>query len=61
MKQTIGLVCRKNCRAEKDADAVRLMRSAGAIALATTNVCEHLWWESSNYVYGTSRNPYNTR
>ncbi|XP_015600482.1 fatty-acid amide hydrolase 2 [Cephus cinctus] len=62
MRQTAGLVIRKNSIAEKDAEAVRLMRLAGAIPLATTNVSElGMWWESSNCIYGTSRNPYNTR
>lgn len=60
LRQTAGLVNRKNCRAEEDAECVKLMRSAGAIPIATTNVCELLWWESTNYVFGTSKNPYNT-
>lgn len=62
MKHTAGLVLRKNVRSEKDADAVRLMRAAGAIPLATTNVSElAMWWETTNRLYGTTRNPYNTR
>ena len=62
MKQTAGLVYRKDCRAQTDADAVRLMKKAGAIPLALTNVSElAMWWESSNCLYGTTRNPYNTR
>lgn len=62
MKQTAGLVIRKNIVAEKDAEVIRLMREAGAIPLATTNVSElAMWWETSNCLYGTSRNPYNTR
>ncbi|XP_048510685.1 fatty-acid amide hydrolase 2-B isoform X2 [Athalia rosae] len=62
MKQTAGLVERRNTVAERDAEAVRLLRAAGAIPLATTNVSElAMWWESSNCLYGTSKNPYNTR
>lgn len=62
MKQTAGLVIRKNIAAETDSETVRLMRNAGAIPLATTNVSElAMWWESSNCIYGTTRNPYNTR
>ncbi|OXU26780.1 hypothetical protein TSAR_006488 [Trichomalopsis sarcophagae] len=62
MKHTAGLVARKNCLADKDAESVHLMRLAGAIPIATTNVSElAMWWESTNCIYGTSRNPYNTR
>ncbi|XP_076281890.1 fatty-acid amide hydrolase 2 isoform X1 [Lasioglossum baleicum] len=62
MKQTAGLVARKNIVAERDAEAVRLMKAAGAIPLATTNVSElAMWWETSNCLYGTTKNPYNTR
>lgn len=62
MHQTAGLVIRKNIVADRDAEAIRLMRSAGAIPLALTNVSElAMWWESSNYLFGTTKNPYNTR
>lgn len=62
MCQTAGLVIRKNTVADKDAEVVRLMRSAGAIPLALTNVSElAMWWESTNYLFGTTKNPYNTR
>ncbi|XP_076232369.1 fatty-acid amide hydrolase 2 isoform X2 [Calliopsis andreniformis] len=62
MKQTAGLSIRKNTIAERDAEVVRLMRAAGAIPLATTNVSElAMWWETSNCLYGTTKNPYNTR
>lgn len=62
MKQTAGLVARKNYIADKDADSVHLLRLAGGIPIATTNVSEvAMWWESTNCIYGTSRNPYNTR
>ncbi|CAK9812011.1 Fatty-acid amide hydrolase 2 [Anthophora quadrimaculata] len=62
MKQTAGLSVRKNIIAERDAEVIRLMRAAGAIPLATTNVSElAMWWETSNCLYGTTKNPYNTR
>ncbi|XP_012278947.1 fatty-acid amide hydrolase 2-B [Orussus abietinus] len=62
MKQTAGLVIRKNLISDKDAESVRLLRAAGAIPIATTNISEvAMWWESSNCLYGTTKNPYNTR
>lgn len=62
MRQTAGLVIRKNIVADRDAEAIKLMRSAGAIPLALTNVSElAMWWESSNCLFGTTKNPYNTR
>lgn len=62
MKQTAGLVARKNTVADKDAEVIALMRSAGAIPLATTNVSElAMWWETRNCLHGTTGNPYNTR
>lgn len=62
MKQTAGLVVRKNTVADSDAEVIKLMRAAGAIPLATTNVSElAMWWETSNCLYGTTKNPYNTR
>lgn len=62
MCQTAGLVARKNAVADRDAKAIELMRSAGAIPLALTNVSElAMWWESSNCLFGTTKNPYNTR
>ncbi|CAL7947315.1 unnamed protein product [Xylocopa violacea] len=62
MKQTAGLTVRKNSRAENDAEVIKLMRDAGAIPIATTNVSElAMWWETSNCLYGTTKNPYNTR
>lgn len=62
MQHTAGLVLRKNIVADRDAEAIKLMRSAGAIPLALTNVSElAMWWESSNCLFGTTKNPYNTR
>ncbi|XP_014213644.1 fatty-acid amide hydrolase 2-B-like [Copidosoma floridanum] len=61
MKQTAGLVCRRNVRADEDAECVRLMRQAGGIPIATTNLSElAMWMESYNCVYGITKNPHNT-
>ncbi|XP_069696684.1 fatty-acid amide hydrolase 2-like isoform X2 [Periplaneta americana] len=58
---TAGLYCRRNEKAKEDADTIRLMRQAGAIPFAITNVSEVcMWWETINTVYGRSNNPYNT-
>ncbi|XP_037954495.1 fatty-acid amide hydrolase 2-A-like [Teleopsis dalmanni] len=58
---TSGLYCRKDVRASEDSDAMALMRKAGAIPFALTNVSEVcMWWESNNSVHGRSRNPYDT-
>ena len=56
---TSGLVKRKDYIGQFDSDVVTLMKKAGAIMLAITNVPELcMWWESLNNVYGRSRNPY---
>lgn len=58
---TYGIVSRKNIRATEDADIVKLMKNAGAILIANTNIPEvNLWQEARNNVYGTTFNPYNT-
>lgn len=62
MQHTAGLVVRKDIIADRDAETIKLMRSAGAIPLALTNVSElAMWWESSNCLFGITKNPYNTR
>lgn len=59
---TSGIVSRKGIKADTDADVVIAMREAGAIPLVSTNVCEYcMWWNSSNHLYGITRNPYDTR
>lgn len=61
MKHTSGLYARRDNRSKEDADAIALMRAAGAIPFALTNVSELcMWWESSNKVHGRTRNPYDT-
>lgn len=58
---TAGVYARRNIRAEKDADVIALLRQAGGIPLAITNVAELcFWWDSNNPVHGRSNNPYNT-
>ncbi|XP_058465337.1 fatty-acid amide hydrolase 2-like [Malaya genurostris] len=58
---TTGLWARRSTRADKDARAMELMRNAGAIPFALTNVSEIcMWWESVNTIFGRSRNPYDT-
>ncbi len=59
---TSGLVKRKDIIGQFDSDVVALMKKAGGIMLAITNVPELcMWWESHNNVYGRSCNPYDTR
>ncbi|KAJ3624711.1 hypothetical protein MTP99_018313 [Tenebrio molitor] len=61
MIHTSGLVKRRNCIAEDDADAIACLRAAGAYPIALTNVSELcMWWESANTLHGRSSNPYNT-
>lgn len=61
LRQTAGLLKRKDLVATEDAETVKQMRNAGAILLAVTNVSELcMWWESDNNVYGRTNNPYNT-
>lgn len=60
MPNTTGIIARKDFKAPKDADVVKYMRESGAILTCLTNTSEGcMWFESSNYLYGTSRNPYN--
>ncbi|XP_067852968.1 fatty-acid amide hydrolase 2-A [Heptranchias perlo] len=55
-----GLVSRKNVIALTDAAVVTNLRKAGAIPLGVTNCSELcMWYESSNNLYGITRNPYN--
>lgn len=59
LHHSYGVPARRNVIAIEDAYTVRLMRRAGAIPLCVTNVSEvGAWWNSSNYVYGTTCNPY---
>lgn len=59
---TLGLLSRATVRSEEDADCVRLMKEAGAIIIATTNIPEvNKWSESRNNLTGQTNNPYDHR
>jgi fatty acid amide hydrolase 2 len=59
MPQSSGLWSRRDYVADRDAPVVSRLREAGAIPLGVTNVSELcMWMESSNRVYGRTRNPY---
>lgn len=61
MRSTFGLLCRKDKRAEEDAEVVRLLKNAGGILIGLTNVpILNMWPETDNQVYGRTRNPYNS-
>lgn len=56
-----GLWTRRFVRADEDGDAMALMREAGAIPFALTNVPELcMWWECLNPIFGHTNNPYDT-
>ena len=60
MPNSTGVIARKDFRAPEDAIIVKYMREAGAILLCVTNTSEGcMWMESSNYLNGTTKNPYN--
>ncbi|XP_067132061.1 fatty-acid amide hydrolase 2-B-like [Centruroides vittatus] len=62
MHHTAGLYSNKDNRASENSEVVALLKKAGAIPLVTTNVCELcLTWETSNKIYGRTRNPYNVK
>lgn len=62
MRQTSGLISRRDFIPTEEATAVTRLRRAGAIALATTNVSELcMWMETSNKLYGRTNNPYDPR
>ncbi|RWS22222.1 fatty-acid amide hydrolase 2-like protein, partial [Leptotrombidium deliense] len=56
---TAGLYARRNTTADEDADIIKNLRKAGAIPIALTNVPELLMWsDSTNCIFGVTRNPY---
>ncbi|XP_073495751.1 fatty-acid amide hydrolase 2 isoform X2 [Phyllobates terribilis] len=60
MPQSSGLISRRSFRSEHDAAVVSRLKRAGAIPLGVTNCSELcMWYESSNNIYGRTRNPYN--
>ncbi|CAH1638991.1 unnamed protein product [Spodoptera littoralis] len=61
MLHTLGVVARRHVRAHEDAECVRLVKEAGAILVAVTNVPEiNKWMESRNFVFGQTNNPHHT-
>lgn len=60
MPQSSGLLSRRFVCSQSDAVVVSRIKSAGGIPLGVTNCSELcMWYESSNKVYGKTRNPYN--
>nr|XP_056715556.1 fatty-acid amide hydrolase 2 [Euleptes europaea] len=59
MPNTSGLVNRRHIISTMDATVVSRLKQAGAIPLGVTNCSELcMWYESSNLIYGRSKNPY---
>ncbi|XP_054015348.1 fatty-acid amide hydrolase 2, partial [Hylaeus anthracinus] len=62
MCYTVGFKENVPTKAEEDAEAVSLIRKAGAIILLVSNTPEMcLFWESNNNVTGCTNNPYDPR
>jgi len=60
MPTTCGLEHLRDHRPERDADAVAILREAGAVIFGKTNLPAGASdWQSFNPVYGISRNPWN--
>ena len=61
MNFSMGMVARRGLKGQTDADVVKLLKDAGGILIAVTNVPElNLWCETRCIVYGQTCNPYNT-
>ncbi|XP_076179172.1 fatty-acid amide hydrolase 2 [Ptiloglossa arizonensis] len=61
MLHTMGIINRRDFRSQEDATVVALVKKAGGILIAKTNIPElNLWTESRNNIYGQTCNPYNT-
>lgn len=59
---TLGLLARADARADDDAECIRLMKDAGAIIIATSNVPEvNRWVETRNKLIGQTNNPYDVK
>lgn len=59
---TLGLLSRKTVRSKEDAECIRLVKEAGGIILATSNVPEvNKWQETRNLLIGQTNNPYDVR
>ncbi|CAK1550378.1 unnamed protein product [Leptosia nina] len=54
MLHTLGIISRRGARAQDDAECVRLLREAGAIPVAVTNVPEiNKWQETRNMLFAS--------
>ena len=61
MPTACGLPPLAKYHAERDADAVKRLRAAGAVVFGKTNVPAGLCdWQTDNPVYGLTRNPWNS-
>ena len=59
LPNTSGMLIRRDVKSSQDADVIALMRRAGAIPVAVTNMSELcMWYESSNFIYGRTNNAY---
>jgi hypothetical protein len=59
MSWSSGLVSRADLIPQQDATAVKRMKEAGFIPLVNTNTSELcMWYESNNFVFGRTNNPY---
>ncbi|XP_058815862.1 fatty-acid amide hydrolase 2 [Topomyia yanbarensis] len=59
---TLGILARRNVKSKDDAECVKLMKDAGAIIIATTNIPEiNRWQETRNNLIGQTNNPYDSR
>lgn len=60
MSHCVGSLQRRGIKADKDSEAVALLRKAGAIPLLVSNTPELCFsWETNNLVTGRTLNPYN--
>merc|ERR1719383_18839 len=56
------MVSLKDRMATEDAPVVQRLKESGAIALGVTTVPELcMWWETKNFVYGRTKNAYDSR
>ncbi|XP_031632192.1 fatty-acid amide hydrolase 2 isoform X2 [Contarinia nasturtii] len=59
---TLGLLARKNVTSKEDAECIALVKNAGGLILATTNIPEvNKWQETRNNLIGATNNPYDVR
>lgn len=62
LSYTGGTLIRRDVKATSDGEAVKLLRQAGGIPLCVTNIPELcLSFDTTNLLYGRTKNPYDTR